>query len=69
LQKKSVSNPKTPSDGPVEQKKLKAMAAAAVAWRTVERAKEVLGVVSRREGWGPGSACFWEAPKHEGDDA
>jgi RecA-family ATPase len=54
------------ADGAVEQKKLKAMAAkAAIAWRTVERAKEVLGLRSGREGWGPGSVCFWELPKEE----
>jgi hypothetical protein len=57
------------ADGPVEQKKLKAMAAQApIAWRTLERAKEVLGGVSRRQGWGPGSRCFWELPKHEDED-
>jgi hypothetical protein len=57
------------ADGPVEQKKLKAMAAQApIAWRTVERAKEVMAVVSRRQGWGPGSRCFWELPKHEDED-
>ena len=37
--------------------------------RTVERAREVLGVVSLRKGWGPGSVCFWELPRDEGDDA
>ncbi len=49
--------------GPVEQKTVKAKAAeAALAWRTVERAKEMLGVVSRRKGWGPGSRCLWRLP-------
>jgi hypothetical protein len=58
------------ADGPVEQKKLKAMAAeATIAWRTVERAKEVLGLASRREGWGPGSVCFWELARDDHDDA
>ena len=57
------------ANGPVEQRRLKAMAAeAAIAWRTVERGKEILGLVSRREGWGPGSVCYWELPK-DGDDA
>jgi hypothetical protein len=50
-------------DGRVEQKELKAMAAAAgIAWRTVERAKERLGATSCRDGWGPGSSWFWELP-------
>jgi hypothetical protein len=56
--------------GPVEQKQLRAIAdEAAIAWRTVERAKEVLGVLSRREGWGPGSRCWWELTTHAEGDA
>jgi hypothetical protein len=59
----------TLADGRVEQAKVMAMAAkAAIAWRTVERAKEVLGVVSRRQGWGPGSKCLWELPNVEAED-
>lgn len=54
------------ADGPVEQAKLKAMAEEAkIAWRTVERAKEVLGVVSGRNGWRPGSTWFWEVLKEK----
>jgi hypothetical protein len=67
---KSVSILETLSDGPVEQAKVKVLAAAAaVAWRTVERAKEVLGVLSRGKGWGPGSVCLWELPMHENDES
>ena len=48
------------SGGPVEQKVVKSKAAeAGVAYRTVERAKELLGVRSERHGWGPGSTCHW----------
>jgi hypothetical protein len=57
------------ADRPIEQAKVKAMAAAAaIAWRTVERAREVLGVASRRKGWGPGSRCFWELSTHDEED-
>jgi hypothetical protein len=35
---------------------------AGLAYRTVERAKEILGVVSERQGWGPGSTCHWRLP-------
>jgi RecA-family ATPase len=52
--------------GPVEQQTVKAKAAEmALAWRTVERAKEFLGIVSQRKGWGPGSKCVWQLPKLE----
>ena len=58
------------ADGGVEQKKLKAMAAESqIAWRTVERAKEVLGVNSQRKGWGPGSVCFWELANQDSQHA
>ena len=51
------------SGGPMEQKVVKSKAAeAGVAYRTVERAKELLGVRSDREGWGPGSTCRWSMP-------
>jgi hypothetical protein len=33
-----------------------------MAYRTVERAKEMLGVVSERQGWGPESVCYWRLP-------
>jgi hypothetical protein len=50
--------------GPVPQEAVKAKAkVASLAWRTVERAKEVLGVKSTREGWGPGSKCSWRLPE------
>lgn len=50
--------------GPVEQRTVKAKAAeVALAWRTVERAKEMLRVMSRRKGWGPGSKCLWQLPE------
>jgi RecA-family ATPase len=38
---------------------------AGLAWRTVERAKEGLGVESSRKGWGPGSECYWNLPKQD----
>jgi phage N-6-adenine-methyltransferase len=51
------------SGGPVEQKAVKEKAIqAGFAYRTVERAKELLGVQSEREGWGPGSTCHWRMP-------
>jgi hypothetical protein len=46
--------------GAVQQQQVKVKAKA---WRTVERAKEVLGVKSTRKGWGPGSNCYWALPK------
>ena len=56
-------------DGPVEQKEIKKLAVdAGLAYRTVERAKELLGVESMREGWGPGSTCYWQFPVEEGDE-
>jgi hypothetical protein len=33
---------------------------AGFAMRTVERAKDALGVRSQRRGFGPGSSCLWE---------
>jgi hypothetical protein len=53
------------AEGPVPQQAVKAKASeAGLAWRTVDRAKEVLGVKSSRKGWGPGSKCCWSLPKH-----
>jgi hypothetical protein len=50
----------TLADGPVEQKIVKQRAVSGgMAYRTVERAKELLGIISEREGWGPGSKCLW----------
>jgi DNA repair protein RadA/Sms len=51
------------SEGPAEQQALMARAAqAGIAWRTVERAKEDLGVVSAREGFGAGGKWLWQLP-------
>lgn len=48
---------------PVEQKKIRLEAIKkGIALRTVERAKELLGVVSERKGFGPGSICYWRWP-------
>lgn len=56
------------SSGPVAQQSLKSGATdAGLAWRTVERAKELLGVTSERKGWGPGSACLWRLPPEDDD--
>jgi hypothetical protein len=44
--------------------KLKAIQAG-LAYRTVERAKESLGITSERRGWGPGSTCYWAMPPDE----
>lgn len=40
-------------------------AEAGLAYRTVERAKELLGVKSERQGWGPGSTCYWSMPARD----
>jgi len=54
------------AQGPVEQKTVKQRAVVdGMAYRTVERAKELLGVISEREGWGPGSRCLWRLPVEE----
>lgn len=54
------------ASGPVEQAVIQQHAAERViAYRTVERAKGLLNVVSRREGFGPGSRMFWELPTGE----
>jgi len=54
------------AEGAVAQQVVKAKANAVnLAWRTVERAKEVLGVESNRKGWGPGSRCYWCLSKQE----
>lgn len=54
------------ADGRVEQRVVRSRAIeAGLAVRTIERAKEALGVLSEREGWGPGSTCYWRLP-HEG---
>ncbi len=49
---------------PVEQGELKRRALEKqISFRTLERAKEVLGVVSVRQGFGPGSCSCWYMPK------
>ena len=51
------------ANGPVEQSMVKFEASkAGLAYRTVERAKEILNVISERKGWGPGSTCYWRWP-------
>jgi phage N-6-adenine-methyltransferase len=58
------------ADGPRSQQAIKEKAAAAgLAYRTLERAKELLGVKSERHGWGPGSKCFWRLPTEDGEAA
>jgi hypothetical protein len=52
--------------GPVAQPQIKAKAIKeGIAIRTLERAKEVLRLISEREGFGPGSKCFWKLPEDE----
>jgi hypothetical protein len=54
---------------PVEQKLLRATAEdLGIQYRTLERAKEMLGVLSLREGWGPGSRCYWKLPDLQLED-
>lgn len=54
------------ANGPVCQQEIKAKAAeAGLAYRTLERAKEILEVQSYRHGWGPGSRCYWCAVSGE----
>jgi phage N-6-adenine-methyltransferase len=49
--------------GPRRQREVRAAAeAAGLAYRTLERARGSLGVVSERRGWGRGSACYWRLP-------
>jgi hypothetical protein len=52
--------------GPVAVNDIRAKAITqGLALRTLERAKEILGLRSDREGWGPGSKCFWSLPSHD----
>lgn len=52
-------------DGPVLHDTLKAEAQAeGHAFRTVERAKTELGVISVRKGFGPGSKLFWSMSEY-----
>lgn len=53
--------------GPFPQRDIKLKAiSVGMAYRTVERAKEILGVISERHGWGPGSVCNWRLPVEMG---
>ncbi len=48
------------ADGPVEANEVRKQAVeAGISLRTLERAKAELGVVSKREGFGPGSKVLW----------
>lgn len=52
--------------GPVAQKDVQAEAAKnELAWRTIERAKADLGIVSDRQGFGQGSSIYWHLPSEE----
>jgi hypothetical protein len=56
-------------DGPMPQQQLLSQATQeGIARRTLERAKENLGVVSKRRGHGPGGAWYWELLYHDKDD-
>jgi putative DNA primase/helicase len=52
------------ADGPVPTKQVKADADAAgmSSWATIRRAKDRLGVVIKREGFGPGGTFLWALP-------
>lgn len=51
------------ADGPVTAKQVRAEAEdAGLAWRTVRRAKDRLGLKVKREGFGPGSTLHWALP-------
>lgn len=53
-------------DGPQPQKVIEQEAVRwGISYRTVERAKDDLGIVSRRKGFGPGSTVLWELPESE----
>src|SRR5688500_18870418 len=53
--------------GPCSERTLRTAAAAAgIGWRTVKKAKRLLGVESRRVGWGPGSHMLWVLPPLRG---
>ena len=49
--------------GPVDLNELKERAAARqIAWRTLQRARNELGIESASEGFGPGRATTWAMP-------
>jgi len=48
------------SIGPMAQQDVQTTAAEmGISWRTMERAKDILGIKSRRKGFGPGSQVLW----------
>lgn len=50
------------ADGPLPTKRIKADAdGAGFSWITIKRAKKVLGIEAKREGFGTGSVWVWEA--------
>ena len=53
------------AEGPVLAGEVRRLASyAGVAPRTLRRCKEILGVRSLREGFGPGSRFYWALPEH-----
>ncbi|MCC6642288.1 MAG: AAA family ATPase, partial [Deltaproteobacteria bacterium] len=55
-------------DGPVPAAEAQRRARAdGIADRTLRRAREALGVVIRRRGWGPGSVVTWALPDSDAD--
>ena len=54
--------------GPIEQAVIQQKAVAlGIAYRTVERAKTLLGIESRRQGFGPGSMILWALPSRQAE--
>ena len=52
------------AEGPVPAKKVKALGRdAGIAERTLDRARQAIGAITRREGFGPGSRFLWELPE------
>ena len=53
-------------DGPKPQKVVESEAERhQISFRTVERAKDELGIASHRKGFGPGSTVYWELPQDD----
>ena len=53
-------------DGPVSQKEIKEAATNnGIAYKTLERAKDAIGVESHRKGFGPNSFTYWCLPKKD----
>lgn len=58
------------ADGPVEANEIRKQAVAVgISLRTLERAKSELEVVSKRQGFGPGSKIFWALPDPDSEEA